>query len=172
MTKLRRLWAALDRVYLYCGYLAAFFMFLIFAMTMFQMVGRYIGVNPRGLTDYVGYFMGASVFLAFAHTFNRGAHVRIELFLTILGKHRHWAEKFSFVIASMVVVWLAYYAWWAIFWSFTLGDMSQGLDATPIWIPQMSMAIGLSIFALSVVDHSIRLLITGKSGLSQSLDAM
>ena len=115
---------------------------------------------------------GASVFLAFAHTFNRGAHVRIELFLTILGKHRHWAEKFSFVIASMVVVWLAYYAWWAIFWSFTLGDMSQGLDATPIWIPQMSMAIGLSIFALSVVDHSIRLLITGKSGLSQSLDAM
>lgn len=172
MEKLRRLWSALDRVYLYCGYLAAFFMFLIFVVTMFQIVGRYIGVNPRGLTDYVGYFMGASVFLAFAHTFNRGAHVRIELFLTILGKHRHWAEKLSFLITSVMVVCLAYYAWWAVYWSFTLGDMSQGLDATPLWIPQLSMAIGFSLFALSVVDHSFRLLVTGSAQLSQSADSM
>jgi TRAP-type mannitol/chloroaromatic compound transport system permease small subunit len=172
MKKLRWLWSLLDRLYLYCGYLAAFFMFLIFVVTVFQILGRYVGFNPRGLTDYVGYFMGASVFLAFAHTFNRGAHVRIELFLTALGKHRHWAEKFSFLVTSGVVVWLAYYSWWAIFWSYSMGDMSQGLDATPLWIPQLSMAFGLSVFALSVVDHTIRLFVTGQSGLSRSADAM
>ena len=172
MKNLTQIWSWLDRLYLYCGYLAGFFMVLIFGVTMLQIIGRYVGFNPRGLTDYVGYFMGASVFLAFAHTFNRGAHVRIELFLTVLGKHRHWGEKLSFLITSVVAVWLAYYSWRAIFWSYTLGDMSQGLDATPLWIPQLSMAIGLSLFALSVVDHNIRLLVTGKSGLSQSTDAM
>ena len=65
-------WAALDRLYLCCGYLAAFFLVGIFATTMVQIGSRLVGFNIRGLTDYAGYFMAASAFLAFAHTFNRG----------------------------------------------------------------------------------------------------
>ena len=172
MIKLKRLWAALDQVYLYCGYLAGFFMVLIFGVTMFQIVGRYIGINPRGLTDYVGYFMGASVFLAFAHTLNCGAHVRIELFLATLGKHRHWAEKLAFLISCMVVTWLSYYAWMNVYLSYSFGDVSQGLDATPMWIPQLSMAVGFSLFAVSIIDHGLRLLITGDSGIAAGPDVM
>ncbi len=139
---------------------------------MFQIIGRYIGVNPRGLTDYVGYFMGASVFLAFAHTLNRGAHVRIELFLSTLGKYRHWAEKLSFLISCIVVVWLSYYAWMNVYLSYSFGDVSQGLDATPMWIPQLSMAVGFSLFAVSIIDHGLRLMITGDSGIAAGPDVM
>ena len=172
MKSLGQIWPILDRVYLCCGYLAGFFMVLIFGVTMFQIVGRYIGINPRGLTDYVGYFMGASVFMAFAHTLNRGAHVRIELFLSTLGKHRHWAEKLAFLISCMVVTWLAYYAWMNVYLSYSFGDVSQGLDATPMWIPQLSMAVGFSLFAVSIIDHGLRLLITGDSGIAAGPDVM
>ena len=53
-----------------------------------------------------------------------------------------------------------------------LNDISQGLDATPIWIPQLSMAIGLTVLALCVVDHSLRLILTGDHRLPASPDAL
>lgn len=169
---LQPLWTKLDRVYLICGYLAAFFLFCIFLTTMLQVMTRLVGINISGLTDYAGYFMAASAFLAFAHTFNRGAHIRIELFLSMMGRFRKFAEWFAFLISSAITLWLAYFAWSMVYWSRELNDISQGLDATPIWIPQLSMAIGMTLFAISVVDHGLRLLLTGDHQLPASPDAL
>ncbi len=165
-------WSAFDRVYLYCGYLAAFFLVCIFLTTMLQVTSRLSGINIRGLTDYAGYFMAASAFLAFPHTFNKGAHIRIELFMSMMGRYRVVAEWFSFLASSAIALWLSYFAWSMVYWSSALNDISQGLDATPIWIPQLSMAIGLSILAFSVVDHSLRLIISGDHRLPASPDAL
>ena len=167
-----KVWNWLDRLYLYCGYLAAFFMVCIFVVTMVQIAGRYVGFNPRGLTDYVGYFMASSAFLAFAHTLNRGAHVRIELFLSMMGSYRNWAEKLSFAISTIISFWLAYYACMQAYWSYALNDISQGLDATPLWIPQLSMAIGISLMAVAVADHGVRLIVTGQHGIQGAPDAL
>jgi TRAP-type C4-dicarboxylate transport system permease small subunit len=169
---MKKAWGWLDRLYLYCGYLAAFFMVAIFAVTMVQIAGRYVGFNPRGLTDYVGYFMAASAFLAFAHTLNRGAHVRIELFLSMAGRYRNLVEMLSFAISTMVAFWLAYYACAQAYWSYALHDISQGLDATPLWIPQLSMAFGISLMAVAVADHGLRLIMTGQHGIQSSSDIL
>jgi TRAP-type C4-dicarboxylate transport system permease small subunit len=165
-------WRRLDCLYLYCGYLAAFFLACIFLTTILQVVSRIIGVNITGLTDYAGYFMAASAFLAFAHTFNQGAHIRIELFMSMMGRFRRLAEWFSFFTSAAIAVWLSYFAWSMVYWSRKLNDISQGLDATPIWIPQLSMAIGLSVLALCVLDHSLRLVLTGHHQLPASPDAL
>lgn len=169
---LEKAWNRLDRLYLCSGYLAAFFLVLIFLTTMLQVASRLLGYNITGLTDYAGYFMAASAFLAFAHTFNQGAHIRIELFLSMMGRFRTVAEWFSFLVATVTAGWLAWFAWSMVYWSYKLNDISQGLDATPIWIPQLSMAIGLSILALSVVDHTLRLILTGDHRLPTSPDAL
>lgn len=171
-TTLARIWQKLDRLYLYCGYLAAFFLVGIFATTMLQVASRMAGINIRGLTDYAGYFMAASAFLAFAHTLNRGAHIRIELFLSMMGRFRIWGERLSFVFSSLTALWLAYYAWSMIYWSRMLNDVSQGLDATPIWIPQLSMALGMTLLAVAVIDHGLRLLLTGDHQIPASPDAL
>jgi TRAP-type C4-dicarboxylate transport system permease small subunit len=166
------LWLRLDRLYTLCGYVAAFFLVCIFLTTMLQVATRLAGCNIRGLTDYAGYFMAASAFLAFAHTFNYGAHIRIELFMSMMGRFRLAAEWVSFIVASLIAGWLGYFAWSMVYWSYKLNDISQGLDATPIWVPQLSMAIGLSILALSVVDHCLRLILTGEHRLPASPDAL
>jgi TRAP-type C4-dicarboxylate transport system permease small subunit len=165
-------WKQLDRLYLYCGFLAGFFLVCIFLTTMLQVASRLAGINITGLTDYAGYFMAASAFLAFAHTFNKGAHIRIELFLSMMGKFRRAAEWFSFIVSGFISAWLAYFAWSMVYWSYALNDISQGLDATPIWIPQLSMALGLTILAIAVVDHGLRLILIGDHRLPASPDAL
>jgi TRAP-type C4-dicarboxylate transport system permease small subunit len=162
----------LDQLYLICGYLAALFLVLIFLTTMLQVVSRLAGYNIRGLTDFAGYFMAASAFLALAHTFNKGAHIRIELFLSMMGRFRRIAEWSSFAISTLIAAWLTWFAWSMVYWSYTLNDISQGLDATPIWIPQLSMAFGFTVLALSIVDHTSRLILTGDHGLPASPDAL
>ncbi len=168
----QNLWSRLDRLYLYCGYAAALCMVCIFAVTTLQIVGRAVGYNPHGLTDYVGYFMAASAFLAMAHTLNKGAHVRIELFLSMMGRFRIVAEWFAFAVTTVIAIWLSYFSWSMVIWSYELGDMSQGLDATPMWIPQSTMAIGFSMMALAVVDHMLRMILTGDHGIQSAPDAL
>jgi TRAP-type C4-dicarboxylate transport system permease small subunit len=165
-----RLWRGLDRLYLLCGYLAALSMVAIFVITLAQIAGRYFGFNLRGSTDYAGYFMAASAFLSFAYALNRGSQVRIELFLQMSGRCRPWLEKLSLLASTVIAVWFAYHSCSMVYWSYILGDVSQGLDATPMWIPQISMAAGAFLLALAVADHSLRLLITGSHGIETAAD--
>jgi TRAP-type C4-dicarboxylate transport system permease small subunit len=34
-------------------------------------------------------------------------------------------------------------------------DISNGNDATPLWIPQLSMAIGMTILAITFIDELV-----------------
>jgi len=34
-------------------------------------------------------------------------------------------------------------------------DVSQGIDATPLWIPQLSMAIGTVVLVIALLDDLI-----------------
>jgi TRAP-type C4-dicarboxylate transport system permease small subunit len=167
-----RMVPALERVYAIAGYLAAASLFCIFLTTMLQMTTRIIGINLRGLTDYAGYFMAASAFLAFAHTFNHGSHIRIELFLSMMGRMRVWGERFSFLCATLATIWLTYFVWSMVYWSWQLNDVSQGMDATPIWLPQLSMAVGATVFAIAVLDHTCRLFLFGQHEVPAAPDAL
>jgi TRAP-type C4-dicarboxylate transport system permease small subunit len=161
----RGLCRAMDKIYLWAGYAAGLCMALIFALTMVQVVGRWVGFNPRGLTDYVGYLTAASTFLALSYTLNQGSHVRVSLLLAALGKRRWPVELLAFALSAAMAIWFAYYSWSMVAWSYSLGDISSGLDATPLWIPQLSMSVGVTLLAVAVVDHGLRLLILGDHGI-------
>ncbi len=42
--------------------------------------------------------------------------------------------------------------------SFQFNDISQGTDATPLWIPQIGMALGSVIFAIAIADELVAVL--------------
>jgi TRAP-type C4-dicarboxylate transport system permease small subunit len=151
----------LDAAYLWSAYLAAASMVVILLLTLLQIVSRYLGISIRGLSDYAGYFMASAAFLAFAHTLNRGAHVRIELFLGMFGNFRAVAETVSLGFSSLIGCWFAYYAANMVYWTYAYGDISTGLDATPLWIPQAAMAVGSILFAIALVDNFLQRILTG-----------
>jgi TRAP-type C4-dicarboxylate transport system permease small subunit len=168
LAAMRRVWMALDKLYSGSGYLAAACLVLIFAITMLQVAGRYVGYNPAGLTNYVGYLTGASAFLGLAHTLNKGVHVRVNLFLGMMGRFRPALQWIGMGFSAITGTWFAYYCWRTVIDSYNFGDLSDGLDATPIWIPQLSMAVGSTLLAVAVLDHFSRLILTGSDGIEQA----
>jgi TRAP-type C4-dicarboxylate transport system permease small subunit len=165
LTRIRK---GLDALYLLSGYLSALCMIGILLMTMAQIGARLTGYNLRGAGDYAGYFMAASVFFGFPYALSQGSHIRIELFLGLFGRHRGWAERLCFSFSSVIALWFSYYCWKQVYFSYVFGDRSQGLDATPVWIPQLAMPLGVSLMTIAIMDNAIRLWATGRHGIPRS----
>ncbi len=158
----RTLRRILDALYFAGGVIAALFLIAILALIVSQMVARWTGAVFPGATAYAGYCMAAASFFAFAYALNHGAHIRVSLVLHALGKYRRWAELWCFTIASALSCYFAWYAVKAVYWSHKLKDVSQGQDATPLWIPQSVMAVGTIMLAIAFIDNLIRLIVQGR----------
>ncbi|MGO1119087.1 TRAP transporter small permease [Rhodovibrionaceae bacterium A322] len=148
----------LDRLYLFCGILAAINLLLMLGIICAQMIFRWSGLVFPGSTNYAGYCMAAASFFALAYALNHGAHIRVSLLLTHLGDKRRWAELWCFGIASVLAILFAYFAIKATYGSYKWNDISQGQDAWPLWIPQLPMAAGTVVLAIALLDHFVRLL--------------
>jgi hypothetical protein len=72
----------LDKVYAAGIILAAIFMVLIAGLTLAQVIGRLFGIVIPDAGDIAGYCMAGATFLALAHTFRSGGHIRVNLLLT------------------------------------------------------------------------------------------
>ena len=64
------------------------------------MTARWSGQQFPGSTDYAGYCMAAASFFALAYALNRGAHIRVSLLLSALGRWRRAGEIWCFAIGS------------------------------------------------------------------------
>ncbi len=171
MTGYRRVLRFLDGLYVAGGVLAALFLIAILVLIVVQMVARWTGTGQyvSGAPNYAGYCMAAASFLAFAHALNRGSHIRVSLLLNAMGKHRRWLEIWCFAVGAAAATYLAWYAVKATMWSKKFNDISQGQDATPLWIPQLSMVIGVIIFAIALTDHLVHLLVTGNHRITSEI---
>lgn len=157
LCKVRR---CLDFVYLAAGAVSAVFLFAILVIIVTQMAARASGISFPGSTDYAGYMMAAASFMAFAYTLNKGGHVRVSILLGRLeGTKRYVAELLCHLLATVFTCILAWYAVAMVYWSYVLGDVSQGQDATPLWIVQAPVAVGSVILALCFADNLISMLI-------------
>lgn len=156
---------ALDLLYDGAAVLSALCMVALLAVILAQMIARWTDIMLPGAAEYAGYLMAAGSFLAFAHTLNRGAHIRVGLLLTALGRHRRWAELLCLAVGAAASAYVAFYAGRLVFWSRKLGDVSQGQDATPLWIVQLPVAIGAAILAICFLDNLVTFLRTGRDNI-------
>jgi TRAP-type C4-dicarboxylate transport system permease small subunit len=152
----------LDNLYMGSGVLAALFLVTILSLIVLQMIARWTGEVFPGAPSYVGYAMAAASFFAFAHALNRGAHIRVSILLNAVGSRmRRILEVWCFGVGSALAWYFAYHAATFTYWSWKFNDISQGQDASPIWIPQTAMVIGSIIFAISLTDHLLHVIFTG-----------
>ncbi len=149
----------LDGLYDAAAYVAAFFMVGVLAMVLASVVGRLAGFNLRGSDAYAGYCMAAASFLALAHTLKRGEHIRVMLFLERFGgRFRRALEIWSHVAGAFFCGALAWFSVRLAWQSHAFNDVSQGNDATPLWIPQLAMALGSIVLLVAMVDDLVLLL--------------
>ncbi|MGB3289921.1 MAG: TRAP transporter small permease [Burkholderiaceae bacterium] len=147
----------LDNLYLAAGGLAAIFMIGVLVAVVMSIATRQLGVHIGGLDAYAGYSMAAAGFLALAHTFKSGEHIRVTLLLSALPtKGGLRLDIFALLVACLVAASLCWFSAKLVLDSYSYNDISTSDDATPLWIPQLTMAIGALIFFIAVVDETIR----------------
>jgi TRAP-type C4-dicarboxylate transport system permease small subunit len=144
---------ALDALYDAAGVLAALFMVGTLSMVLVGIGSRLTGWFVAGTDAYAGYCTAAAGFLALAHTFRRGEHIRVTLLIERAGaKLRRGLELWSLVVGAALAAAFAYYSVRLAWQSWDFNDISTGNDATPLWIPQLSMAAGSLVLAIAFVD--------------------
>ena len=145
---------ALDALYDAAAYLAALLLIGTLAMILLGIFGRILDFQVRGSDAYAGYLMAGSGFLALAHTLKRGEHIRVTVVSRLLKGHAHQVlELVALAVGVFLAVVLAWFSVRLIWLSYTLHDISTGNDATPLWMPEIGMALGTVIFAIAVIDE-------------------
>ena len=146
----------LDFLYDSAAALAALFMVGLLGMVLLSILSRQLHFHVPGTDAYAGYMMAAAGFLALAHTLKRGEHIRVTLLLNALkGRWKQGFEIWSLGIATLLAVLFAYYSCKLAWQSHEFHDISTGSDATPLWIPQIAMALGTVVLALAFVDELV-----------------
>ncbi len=146
----------LNALYDSAAALAALCLAGLLGMVMLSVVSRQMGFNVRGIDSYAGYLMAGAGFLAMAHTFKNGEHIRVTLLLNHFGERaRRFLELWSLALASLLGLLLAYYSCKLVWQSLQFNDISTGNDATPLWMPQLSMALGAVVFAIAFIDELV-----------------
>ena len=131
-------------------------MVVLLAMVLLSIVSRQVGFNVPGVDAYAGYMMAGAGFLALAHTLKRGEHIRVTLLLSALhGKWRRAFEIWALTAASMLAALFAAYSCKLAWQSYTFHDISTSNDATPLWLPELLMALGSIVFAIAFVDELV-----------------
>ncbi len=124
---------------------------------MTLLTGSAIGLTIPSYSDFTGFLLVGASFLALAHTLREGAHIRVVLLLGRLPDNVRkilevWCVGFSLSLTL-------YFTWFTAkltLESYSYNDLSPGMIAIPIWIPQSAMLFGLVILAITLIDEFVR----------------
>ena len=154
----------LDRLYAASGALAAVCLASIAVVMLAQAGMREAGLLFRGADDIVAWLCAGSAFLALGYTFRHGELVRVGLLLERLPpRARRQAETACLAAALLFVGYAAYAVLRFVYESWKFNEVAQGLIQIPIWIPQMSLAVGAVILLVAVCDELVAHLRGGRT---------
>ncbi len=121
-----------------------------FATVSLGIAARLAGWDIPGLDAYAGYAIAAALFLALPSTLIKGEHIRVTLLLERAPHRlRQGLEWWSLGAAMALSAYMAWFALRLVWVSYATHDMSPGADASPLWIPQIAMALGCVGFAIA-----------------------
>ena len=144
----------LDMLYSAAAWAAALAMIGVLVMVLTSILGRLLGFHLPGTDAYAGYSMAAAGFLALAHTLKKGEHIRVTLLIgRLAGGARKGLELWALSAAVLLAGLFAWYAVRLVLQSHEFNDMSTSNDATPLWIPQLAMAVGTVTLLIAFVDE-------------------
>jgi len=115
--------------------------------------GPSVSFTIPSYADFAGYFLATASFMALANTLRAGVHIRVNLVLQHLNTGPRWVmELLTLALAATLVSYATWFAAALMAESWHYGDMSTGIIAIPLWIPQAGMVCGLGLLAVAILD--------------------
>ncbi len=147
----------LDNLYRFAGAISGVCIVIICITILVRVTGRWFGVVIPSSGDIAGYLLAASSFLALAYSFRSGSHIRVSLFLQKLNPNALiFVERTILLFASVLVSYLSYQLSFMVWESWEFEEVTHGYIPMPLWIVQLPVSIGSIIFAISVIDTTVR----------------
>jgi TRAP-type C4-dicarboxylate transport system permease small subunit len=149
----------LDRLFTWSGYLAGIFLVIIAILVVAQIVARFFGTQIPSSDEFAGYSLAACSFLGLAYAFRSGSHIRVTL---VTGRLSPKPQRILLLLvlaftAIMIGLW-AYNAMAMVYDSWKFNEMSSGILKYPIWIPQLTMGIGVTLFCLAILEDLVNVI--------------
>jgi TRAP-type C4-dicarboxylate transport system permease small subunit len=146
----------IDAIYRSTAALGAACFVAILVLILYQLGGQFLPYTPRAADEFAGYCMGAAAFLALADTLQSGNHVRVRLLIDLLSQGpRRLVAWLSWAASTALAGWVAWYFTRMTWISIELEELSTGLIAFPMWIPQSAMSWGAIVFTIALLDLGI-----------------
>ena len=155
----------LDLIYLGAAALAALCLLAIATLVALQVGARImdfllvkIGAEPTrfivpSLAEIAGFLLAGATFLALADTLAKNVHIRVDLLVTRLpDRGRQIVDGLVALLGAGLSLFGAYALGALAFKSWSYGDVSYGMVAVPLALPQGVTALGLLLLALALVD--------------------
>ncbi len=143
-----------------------------FVIVILGVISREVSfITIAGLDGYAGYAIAAALFFGLPATLVHGDHIRVTLILNRLSQKGRAAFELACLLAAALLSWfVAWYACRSVWVSYITHDVSPAADVTPLWIPQLSMAIGCIGFAVAFL-HALVLRLRGGALIAEGGEA-
>ncbi|RVU84612.1 TRAP transporter small permease [Leucothrix sargassi] len=142
--------------------LSAIFLAGIGILIIAQIIARIMGTQIPSADDFAAWSMAASVFLALPATFMANGHIRVTIIFKAFGdKVTRVLDLISTVFAIGILAWGTWFIGEYVYESYIYDDLSQGIIAVPLWIPQCAMLVGVFLMTLALLEH-LYMLVTGQ----------
>lgn len=146
----------LDSIYAAMGWLAMLGLVATFVVIALGVMARQMHWDIPGLDGYAGYSIAVALFLALPATLQRNEHIRVTLLLEKVSERwKNALQVWSLLAASTLSLYLAWFSARMVWVSYTTHDIAPTMDATPMWMPQLAMAVGAGGLALACLDATL-----------------
>lgn len=155
----------LDGLYRYSAFLSAASMVSIAVIVVIQVVFRILNSIYFSLTndslgllfpssaEFVGFLMVATSFLGLAYTLRKNGHIRVSILLNNVPEKLHWLfEHICLGLGTVFTGFIFYHTVLFVYDSYVFDEVSYGIVAVPLFIPQLFMLLGVGVVFVAFLD--------------------
>ena len=142
-----------NKLSLWGAYLSALLLVSLTLLILTEIFIRYFfNLSTMIADEYGGYLYLALIFLGLAYTFNEDAHIRINI---LTSKMSEKSNRFVDVIAGIITILILLFALYRTilftYDSYSMEMASEAVSATPLYLTQLVMPLGITLFLLVVI---------------------
>lgn len=136
-----------------CGVLASF-MILASVLITCQMIWVRFVLNKSTIwqTEAVIYLMIGATLIGLPYVQKLRGHVSVDLLENMLPpRMRRGLAVFTLIVTALMMLVMLFYGWEMFYLAWSRGWKSETVWAVPLWIPYISVPLGLFLFLLQVL---------------------
>lgn len=142
-----------NKLSLWGAYLAALLLVSLTLLILTEIFIRYFfDLSTMIVDEYSGYLYLAFIFLGLAYTFNENAHIRINIVTSKMSeKSNRFVDVFAGIITILILLFTLYRTILFTYDSYSMEMVSEAVSATPLYLTQLVMPLGITLFLLTIL---------------------